>query len=640
MYIYIIIIIVAFLFSLNSCKKIEEIIPITFSTMALAMYLFSRIFSLECSVRMELLFAAIAIGILFLITVMKHERPMGKIKNYCLTPGLLGFLIVVFFFLLFDRGRGLVHSDDLTFWGYGVRYMYEYGVMYEPNAGYPPVPFLWEYLANKTWIGYSEGISMAALAIWSATMLMPLYRKIQKVSSIKWWIVTSFILLIPISLSIEAYDTLVPDFLLSTTIAYTAMYMYQFCEHPSRFSLICILIGLFSCSLSKRTGIIFSALLIMGFIVMLKACQLLDKKRWSQIAIGSLFVSGVYSLWPGGGKYTILPVAMTVAWFAILQSWNWIRKAGNLYGEKRIIKKEIFTILMLITGIVFLLISYKYSNHIEDGRVVCNYLKNIFSTNYSYIGSVIHIPLFAFLMGTAIIIVVGKEVCVRKEKYESYEKLHNSIFAMIFLSAAYLVILGYLYVTTIAPANEGFGVYIPSFERYVLPCYYSILVIALDYIIKYENGRVMTYGTAFALLFICSPDALCSYMYNKIEQYPFYGFEKAGITLTTEDKIYFVDETNEGEGVRTGLAFEYACMPAECNVENELYGTRKDPLQSHISKKEWSEILEDGYTYVYLQSLDDTFYDDYADLFCTDEIETGRVYKVTNQNGNIELKLQ
>lgn len=640
MFIYVMVCCVALLLSVNFNRRLEEILPIAFSAMALGMFFFSRVLSLTQSVLALLIFTIVSCLVMLWLAIFKRKKLSGKIKDCCLTPGVLGFFIIFSFFILFDQGRGLVHSDDLTFWGYGVRFMYEYGTMYERNAGYPPVPFLWEYLANKTWIGYSEGISMSALAIWSASMLLPLYRKVLRISSARWWIVSGFILLIPISLSAEAYDTLVPDFLLSTTVAYTALYMYRFCIEPSRFHFISIIVGLLTCAFTKRTGIVFSALLIMAFLILLEQVNQLNGKRLCQIGIGSGVISLIYSMWPGSGKYTLLPIGMFAAGSIFARIWKY-RVEEKCSERASIIFNKMRTMFLLTIGLLFFLVSYWYSNT-ENGRVICNFLKNVFSTNYSSIGSVVRFSLFAFLMSTWILMEVWKYLRVKRENRNdaAFYKLYSTVFIIELLCLCYLVILGYLYVTTIAPANEGFGVYIPSFERYVLPCYYSILVIVLDYVISFEQNRIFTLGMTLVLLLITSPDLLCSYMYNKIEQYPFYGFEKAGITLTSEDKIYFVDEANDGEGVRTGFAFEYACMPAECSVENELYGTQKEPLQKRISQDEWEEILADGYNYVYLQTLDNAFRDDYAELFGTDLIETGKVYTVINQGGRIRLKVQ
>ena len=78
-------------------------------------------------------------------------------------------------------------------------------------------------------------------------------------------------------------------------------------------------------------------------------------------------------------------------------------------------------------------------------------------------------------------------------------------------------------------------------------------------------------------------------------------------------------------------------MPAECDVENDLYGTDDCPVRNSITVEEWSSILSDGYTYVYLQTLNDEFQDKYGQLFIGEEIATGNVYRVVVSGTDVLL---
>ena len=632
MLIYAGIIAIALSMALILKKKTAETIPLAITSIAMLLYIVSRFGSLDVTIYVTIVFMLSAC----VYAVYRLIRSPKELLQCIFSPGLLAFSFLLIFFCMFDMGRGLVHSDDFTFWGYGVKYMYTYGVMCARNAGYPPVPFLWMLLANRTWIGFSEGICIVSMTIWGVSMLLPLYCDVDNSSCkiVKWSLTTALILVLPISLSIEAYDALTPDLLLSGATAYTVIYIYRFICDKSKFSFTCLFAGLFVCTFSKRIGIVIASLLIAVLVVVVKL-QYHDKKTDLSIGTATIALMAVYYLWLGQRSYTVLPILMCVF------GWGMSIGIRTFLSSKK--KRDWIGIGMLVIGVFFVCVVFWGIRHENVTAIIRNYLSCVFSTNSSAVGSVIPVSLGTFVLGTALFTVCSTKsnflirrtkeitvVCVLDKRYRTL------MYAVISMCVAYVFILGYLYLD-IAPSNEGFGVYIPSFERYVLPCYYCIIVSGVYYLKEHGAEHIVLAGLATAFLLFGNLGNLSYYMMGGVKPQRFYGFEKANISLTEDDKIYFVDEVDASEVVRTGLAFIYDCMPAECDVENDLYGTDDCPVRNSITVEEWSSILSDGYTYVYLQTLNDEFQDKYGQLFIGEEIATGNVYRVVVSGTDVLL---
>lgn len=639
MLIYVGVIAIALSITMIYKKAMAETIPLAVTAIAMVLYIVSRWCSLENTIYAAIAFMLVA-GVYVLYRLVRTPK---ELLQSVFTPGLLGFLCLLVFFCMFDTGRGLVHSDDFTFWGYGVKYMYTYGVMYTPNAGYPPVPFLWMLLANRTWIGFSEGICIASMTMWGVSMLLPLYCEVRNSSCgiLKWSLVTAFILVLPISLSIEAYDALTPDLLLSTATAYAVVYIYRFICNKSRFNFVCIWSGLFACTFSKRIGVVIAALLI---AVLAAAVKLQYNQKKTDLAVGAAtaVLMAVYCMWPGQRAYAVVPILMCVFGWCVTRVIRLFISSGR--------KQDWIGAAVLLSGVFLVCIAYWGIHHEDATPIIRNYLSCLFSTNTSAIGSVIPISSGSFLLGTSLFIVWY----IRRDPLEQLpeptaegkpagntlrHRYRLTMCAVLLMCAAYVIILGYLYFD-IANSNEGFGIYIPSFERYILPCYYSVIVLSVYYLMEHYSERIALSGLAVSLLLLGNLSDFSYYMMGGVKPQQFYGFDKAGISLTEADKIYFVDEVDTSEIVRTGLAFIYDCMPAECDVENDLYGTDEQPVRNSITAEEWGNILSEGYTYVYLQTLDNSFEEDYGELFDGEEITTGAVYRVVVSDSAVHLVKQ
>lgn len=101
----------AFVISNFIQKKMEETLPLAFSFTAFLMFLLTRFFSLELSAEIALLMlSAAAISAIFFC--VKYRK---KALQWIFTPGTMGFIVIAVFFILFNEGRGFVHSDDFTF---------------------------------------------------------------------------------------------------------------------------------------------------------------------------------------------------------------------------------------------------------------------------------------------------------------------------------------------------------------------------------------------------------------------------------------------------------------------------------------------------------------------------------------------
>jgi hypothetical protein len=206
-----------------------------------------------------------------------------------------------------------------------------------------------------------------------------------------------------------------------------------------------------------------------------------------------------------------------------------------------------------------------------------------------------------------------------------------------------IYIIGYLflYVVEIAPENGADGPYLPSFYRYMAPCFYAFFLFAVYVVWEKYAGRFN--GVVFLICLVSTlfSGKLFNYIFMKPETLHFYGFEQAGIELNSSDKILFIDEQDDDSGIEWADSFIYDVVPA---IAKELYLLKpKDfPEGEYLTVELFKQqLVNQGYTYVYIQTVDDEFLERYKELFPQIEsVPSGSVYEVLSTSSGAELVLR
>ena len=625
--------ILAIAFSLLFDKEIERTFALSIMSISILIYVGSSVLKIDVIFVALYCFvcSAICIGII-----------VSKIKDNKLTKYIgiaTSFIVfIISFFAFYSMGRGVYRSADLNTWAYLVKAMYISGDAFirGGDGSYPRATMLWNLFVNKTWIGYSESISLWAQNVFTVSLLMPLYRFVNgEKKAEKGIILGAVILLLPLALTNSTYSSLFPDTLLGLLFVYCIIACFNYFNEKDNFCIAELVLGLYSLTLTKRIGVVLAAVVILIFAYLAMDTSDNRKNNIIKTCVLSIITSAYYISWNGVGKNALLPICALIGGITLYYIVKFSSKPSV-----NVKKAFIFMLPFLIMVCFFTLDRTLFRS--EYVRLLTNnYLKQFMTVWESSIGFVVQMSLGTFMLVIAGLIYTYIK---RTESIDGSIELAKRVVVLTYLgNFIYLFLLWVEYVTVIGtPENNGsFGIYATSFERYTIPCYISLLVLAIYlFLVNQKEIKVKTFAALLAIILLTvNANDLVDYMFIKYEQPQYYGFEQAGITLTENDIVYFIDE-NKGDDTTDSYAFMYAMYPATCDVRNELdESTLKANGYDYVSAYDLEKkLLDDNYTYVYIQSIDDQFVNMYGELFeDKTQIATGYVYSVENIKGKVVL---
>ena len=630
------VLIIACTLSLVFKKRIENTLAPAMISVSLVIYLVGMFLPLSAGV--YLVMALSICSLLYCIIFFVKDR--ASYEAYIFTSGFAFFLFCVVFFALTGIGRGLYRSADLNTWGYLVKKMHYYDSLHiaDGAGSYPRATMLLNYFITKTWIGFSEGMMLFSQNLFTVSLLLPFFCFVRKNNrALKNMILGISILLLPLVVNDSTYASLFPDSLLGILFGYCIIKAYELYVEKNNFSCIELLLGLYSLCLTKRLGVSLAAIVVFIYVYLIFDKENRNKKRAILPASLTVWVFLTYVSWNGIGTNALLPVCAAFGGIVLHNIVKLFKKVKNEAKYSALACSPFAVLLILVIARRLLSVNnYLLTN---------NYLKQLLTVWESSIGFVVPISLGSFMLISA----ASLFLFFRYYSFSDVEKKSISskfIFLLYLGNIAYLLLLWLEYVIEIAFAetNKGFGIYATSFERYSMPCYLSIIIVGIYVVLVNINEikvNVAVISFVVFLMFV-NTDYIVDYVFVKYEQPEYYGFEQAGIEITENDKIYFIDE-DKSEDLTDSLSFMYAMLPAECDVRNELYGfTLKSNNFDYISAKELSDkLLDNGFTYVYIQTIDENFLELYGSLFESDkDIKTGAVYSVNEMDGQLRLVLE
>ena len=184
---------------------------------------------------------------------------------------------------------------------------------------------------------------------------------------------------------------------------------------------------------------------------------------------------------------------------------------------------------------------------------------------------------------------------------------------------------------------------LPSFSRYMTPCYLIDIFLALYLFTpllmnRYKN--VYWIGLiAFVLLSVNVSD-MVDYCLNKPQLPEYYAFVKSNVSLTDRDKIFYVNLDDDSNNY-PDYTFYYSVMPAISNF-SRIYARDTDLIITGDEDGSLfcSELAELGYDYVYIQTVNDSFIRNYQMCFTDGNIETGTVYSLIKTQEGYQLQMK
>lgn len=547
-----------------------------------------------------------------------YRKKKAQLSKSLVTPGMAFLTACVVLFSIYCINRGIDHSDDFYCWNLRVKNMVFFnrilGVPSTALGDHPPIIAVWDYLAVKTWRGkVSQGLCLLAQNVFLMSLFAPVLSKIWRKEKLKTVIVSLILIIIPL-MDGNAYHTLLPDVILGGTIFY-CLYMYwkMINSHEILYSYNFVL-GVICLSMTKRIGPVFVA------FVMLLCCHIYcwsEDKRvfFSLVAAAGCSIIAIYSWFGVGQNFYIMLFGTGMALIS-----------GYIIHSTR--RQNVFYIIICL---ILLFCGVYIGFHYSDSRDHLKYVIDVI-TNYSK-------P--SFLESVADILIIGG-IWIKRTKI--FEKLKqgiewkNALWAYSLGVIVYILLIWYLEITVIGPANEGMtGLNIRYFLPLLIPMYGFIVC----YVLQSNVQQMLVVLLAIFLLLHSYTNEQSTYynLTHKATSLEFNEFSKNNITLSSTDHIYLIDE-NDGYGLTDRAFYNYICPARSQFGQTYNFITRGSGGEMPESLMELtSQLINGNYNYVYVQLISQNSINKYHSLFeSMEDIGNGRLYSVENNDGKIILK--
>lgn len=641
---------IALAMALKWKKKMGETAPMSIMLLSFVMYIPAVLLTLTISYYIALGLTIVAIVYCVYYFIYQKETVIEQIVSF----SSLAFVFVIVFFAIFSIGRGFYDYDDLICWALKVKNMVLYSELNSEMSTsmgqvYPPATMLWEYLACKTWIGYGGGIVLWAYTVYIASCTLPLTEFTgTKNRTAKALIILGVILLLPLAGTSKAYTRLSSDVLIANIMFYNFYMLKRFIETKDRYFLVALLMGVYAVTMSKRIGIVFGGMVLLAATYLCfqekNICIIEHKEKMILVISILVMCTFSYSLYYGSvliqfenlvsykeivENLSICIIMLFIGYCMakknfVIQSYNrtkpWVKL---IYGG-------------ILSFFAFYAIGALFMNNDWACHVTSVYIQQLFSTEQSHFGNLVPLATMNFYIIVLLILWGLRKKYVRNNMDEMMQLDLNIAFLIILSMSIYLVVLLESYIRTIGLENSDMD--LPSFERYMIPCWLTITEWGIYmWLQKIERNSWKQYMALFiTMIFLANPGDLIQYMLIKYRQPEYLGIERSGVELTKNDNIYYVNG-NEDNRFRTASFFYYV-MPAKSDYSGVL---QLDDGQKPISVVKFAEeIKAGGYNYLYINQLDPRFIGLYGSLFQDKkEIAPEHIYKIEYNNESVRFTL-
>ena len=612
---------IAFALAMAFGKKIEETVGVSIICASFIVYLFGMIRLLKVGPIVIVLISGIA-SVYIIFAIVKSK---GKLMRVVFSAGTLILLFFLLFFAFYNYGRDLKHPDEYMVWGLMPKNYYYFDDMFSPYSSdlgmyYPPIVSLWLYFANKTWICFSDSICLWAQSLLTISFVIPWFSKIR--GNKRFAGIAIFTVVSPLILKMwgeEAFSYILQDSVIAGLLCLLVYCIIEYSQTSDEFYHVSTILSLAFLFLTKNAGIIIGTLMYMVYIYAIKRKKS-ELKSWIW---PTLLLAIVSASWNKVSVYSFCPL---IAFFCIWIMSNYVNRLFSRVGKRAIT----FLILLASFSITFASLPfewfrnlpYVYKESIGVFREYSTYTLSMVDSRNFIIIPYILCPLVLFILSNLI----------EKNHLKRNEKFIPVMEGICIAEILYAVVVAISYVRLIAPSNY----YVEWFEdRYWAPWVVVTVYICIYYYLDSYEGSLLGYVTI--LLVVISVADVSTFIgdwFDRWHNQGHYAFQDANVELKPGDKVFYIDETPIHEVAER--EFLYNVVPAKTNYSPAI----GELGRLEYSSEELSEILNDGYNYVYIQSVKDDFLSRYENLFaCPESFSTGAVYAVLKVDNKTALKL-
>nr|WP_297767854.1 hypothetical protein [uncultured Butyrivibrio sp.] len=560
-----------------------------------------------------------------------HFRDSLKI---IISPGSIILIVLIVFFAISSMGRGYRFTDEYDYWAYNLKGYYYLDDIRSGGICHPHAFVIWWLFAEKTWICFSESMALFAQCVAEIVMLLPLTNYIKgKHIVIKSVCITTIIVLIPMMLWKYSYSSILGDGLLFCGVIYTIITMVEYLEKCDKWYAFQLLWGAYILSSIKRIGILYASLIIMFMVLVCfqDYYQFIKRDKNTILYLVAMIAipSFTYIFWLGTSMYALLPIVGAIGGYLLAKIVN----CRSVFIRHEDFFAGIGICLLFFAGFITI---YLFSKTAHLNRIIiASFIDGIVNTHLVSVGNIVPLSLMTLtLLLIVLLIVYYGHVRRGTEKVWNrfdFAFLWSSI-GVIIINTIFLLALLITFITQIHSQYAG------EMDRYSLPCFAGIVILFILFAIKkysMDEFRTIVYLTIAIVLFTNVAD-FSKYLIDRRDQFKFYGFESAGIELKETDRLYLVYEEKLDLENDINSAFLYEMYPCSCSIKNGMTWEKIGDGQ-HITSEELAEELLDGnYNYVYIQTVDEEFANDYSDMFeDAENVKSGDVYEVVQDKNDV-----
>lgn len=606
-------------------RRLEEALPLSVVLIVGVQYAFGLFGWLSAG-----FYAALALSVLALVLVAVRllRGGLGDLRRFLLTPGAVVMLAAFVWALLSFRAHMLYEPDEFSHWGTVLRNMMHFDAIpagvKEANityTDYPPATTLFAYFWTRLSGGFNEGDPQRAMNIMILAFLLPAMRaqRWKRWGSALCMACALFVL--PTLFNSGAYYTIYADVVLGC-VFFHALYAWFFTPRD-RGGVLLTGGSLFLLPLIKEAG---WGLCLIALAVM--AADLAGERRRAGPRHGRAF-----------GALAAAAMAGGLSWKAFLAVHQ---------------TRRVWTLSAGFTEILDVLLGNAPSHRM---RTVENFFLSLTDAELFGQGGVLRLSLLLWLL------LLGVLAALALSRAGEPNRTRWRRMALWLLAGLGAYLLSLLYTFLFLFRNyEGESLF--SFARYLSS--YLIALAGLSLALASEtlgpvlrrSGQSVELLALAAVMLVANPGTLLerAVITREWDEAVYESRmsaaappEAAQMLDAQTDRVYLVSQNDEGH--RYFLrAFEWAplrlqaradgwwLMPSEQAVEQtgdwyaRTFSTVKTP-------QEWAdELIEGGYTHVYLDRIDPAFAAAYAGLFQSpEEIEADTLFEVAVGDGGATL---
>lgn len=606
-------------------RRLEEILPLSVALIVGVQYAFGLFGWLSAGFYAALALCALSLA---LLAVRLLRGGMGDLRRFLLTPGAVVMLAAFVWALLSFRAHMLYEPDEFSHWGTVLRNMMHFDAIpagvKEANityTDYPPATTLFAYFWTRLSGGFNEGDPQRAMNVMILAFLLPAMRaqRWKRWGSALCMACALFVL--PTLFNSGAYYTIYADVVLGC-VFFHALYAWFFTPRD-RGGVLLTGGSLFLLPLIKEAG--------WGLCLIALAIMAVD-------LIGERNRSGLRRV-RDAGCLAAAALAGGLSWKAFLAVHQ---------------TQRVWSLSAGFTEILDVLLGRAPSHRM---RTVENFFFSLTDAGLFGQGGVIQLSLLLWLLllGALAALALGRADAALRRRWRRM--------ALWLLAGLGAYLLSLLYTFLFLFRNyEGESLF--SFARYLSS--YMIALAGLSLALASEtlgpalrrNRQSVELLALTLMLLAANPETLLerAVITREWDEAVYESRmstaappEMAQMLDAQTDLVYFVSQNDQGH--RYFLrAFEWVplrfqargdgwwLMPSEQAVEQtgdwyaQTFSTVKTP-------QEWAdELMEGGYTHVYLDQVDQAFAAAYAGLFQSpEEIAADRLFEVTVKDDGVTL---